>query len=107
MRPGKLLDPAAQLRLEAACWKAERHNGGENRRRRRARRATSTRKRGLAPGCVARPALVFAGLLAFAPPLAGWIYLASQAAGTRRRTRRGASTRCGDCCSRSHWCSRA
>jgi putative membrane protein len=78
MRPGKLLDPAARLRLEAAVLEAERDTAGEivvvv------ARACDEYGSAGWRLG-VSLAALVFAGLLAFAPPLAGWIYLAAQAA---------------------------
>jgi len=78
MRPGKLLDPAARLRLEAAVMEAERHTAGEivvvv------ARACDEYGSAGWRLG-VSLAALVFAGLLAFAAPLAGWIYLAAQAA---------------------------
>ena len=78
MRPGKLVDPAARLRLEAAVLEAERNTAGEivvvv------ARACDEYGSAGWRLG-VSLAALVFAGLLAFAPPLAGWYYLAAQAA---------------------------
>ena len=78
MRPEKLLDPASRLRLEAAVLEAERNTAGEivvvv------ARACDEYGSAGWRLG-VSLAALVFAGLLAFAPPLAGWIYLAAQAA---------------------------
>jgi len=78
MRPGKLFDPAARLRLEATVMEAERNTEGEivvvv------ARACDEYGSAGWRLG-VSFAALVFAGLLAFAAPLAGWIYLAAQAA---------------------------
>ena len=78
MRPGQLLDPAARLRLEVTVMESERNTEGEivvvv------ARACDEYGSAGWRLG-VLLAALVFAGLLAFAPPLAGWIYLAAQAA---------------------------
>jgi putative membrane protein len=78
MRPGQLLDPAARLRLEATVIESERNTEGEivvvv------ARACDEYGSAGWRLG-VSLAALVFAGLLAFVPPLAGWIYLAAQAA---------------------------
>ncbi len=78
MRPGKLLDPAARLRLEGAVVEAERDTAGEI-----VVVVTHVCDEYGSAGWrfgVSLAALVFAGLLAFAPPLAGWIYLAAQAA---------------------------
>lgn len=78
MRPGKLLDPAARLCLESAVVEAERHTAGEI-----VVVVTHACDEYGSAGWrfgVSLAALVFAGLLAFAPPLAGWIYLAAQAA---------------------------
>ena len=78
MRPGKLLDPAARLRLEGAVVEAERNTAGEI----VVVVARACDEYGSASWRfgVSLAALAFAGLLAFAPPLAGWIYLAAQAA---------------------------
>ena len=78
MRPGQLLDPAARLRLEVTVMESERNTEGEivvvv------ARACDEYGSAGWRLG-VLLAALVFAGLLAFAAPLAGWIYLAAQAA---------------------------
>jgi len=77
MRPGELLDPAARLRLEGAVVEAERHTAGEI-----VVVVTHACDEYGSAGWrlgVSLAALVFAGLLAFAAPLAGWIYLAAQA----------------------------
>ena len=78
MRPEQLLDPAARLHLEATVMEAEQDTEGEivvvv------ARACDEYGSAGWRLG-VSLAALVFAGLLAFVPPLAGWIYLAAQAA---------------------------
>ena len=73
-----LLDPAARLHLEGVVVEAERDTDGEivvvv------ARDCDEYGSAGWRFG-VLLAALAFAGLPAFAPPLAGWIYLAAQAA---------------------------
>ena len=73
-----LLDPAARLHLEGVVVEAERDTDGEI----VVVVAHDCDEYGSAGWRfgVSLAALAFAGLLAFAPPLAGWIYLAAQAA---------------------------
>jgi putative membrane protein len=78
MRPSQLLDPAARQRLEAAVVEAERHTAGEI----VVVVARACDEYGAAPWRfgVLLAAIAFAGMIAFAPPQSGWIYLAAQAA---------------------------
>jgi putative membrane protein len=77
MRATSLIDPAARLHLEGAIFEAERDTAGEI----VVVVARACDEYGSAGWrfAVVLAALTFAGLLAFAPPLAGWIYLAAQA----------------------------
>ena len=77
MKPSKLFDPAARQRLEAAVFEAERGTAGEI----VVVVARACDEYGGAPWRfgVLLAAITFAGLIAFAPPQSGWIYLAAQA----------------------------
>ncbi len=78
MRPSEMIDPAARLRLESCVVEAERNTVGEI-----VVVVTHACDEYGSAGWrfgVSLAALVFAGLFAFAPPLAGWVYLAAQAA---------------------------
>jgi putative membrane protein len=78
MRPSQLLDPAARQRLEAVVLEAETETKGEI----VVVVVHSCDEYGSVPWRfgVLLAAITLAGLLAFAPPQPGWIYLAAQAA---------------------------
>jgi putative membrane protein len=78
MRPTRLLDPAARLQLESAIAAVERRTGGEL--VLVVVRACDEYGSAGWRFAVVLAALALAGLLAFAPPLPGWTYLAAQAA---------------------------
>ncbi len=78
MRPSQVLDPTARQRLEATVVEAERHTDGEI----VVVVARACDEYGGAPWRfgVLLAAITFAGMIAFAAPRSGWVYLAAQAA---------------------------
>ncbi len=78
MRPFQLLDPTARQHLEGVVVEAERSTAGEI----VVVVAHACDEYGGAPWRfgVLLAAITFAGMIAFAPPQSGWIYLAAQAA---------------------------